>query len=132
MADPTRQWISSGDQAIRAAQEAEDNVKLVVLNDLRTLRVSAEDLRIQAVSISVAERRVEAANILIELGRGQVRDQTEANDALITAQNAYTGALVSYRVAELSLQRDMGVLEVDENGLYRETSEVLPLIEGSR
>ena len=119
------------DRAIRAAQEAEDNVKLDVLNDLRNLRVTAEDLRIQAVSINVAERRGAAATLLIALGRGQIRDQTEAFDALITAQNGYTSALINYRVGELALQRDLGILEIDENGLYRETSQVLPLLEGS-
>ena len=126
-----RESLISLDQAIRNAQESEDGVKLDVLSDLRDLRVSAEDLRIQAVSISVAERRVEAANLLIELGRGQIRDLTEANDALVTAQNSYTSALIDYRIAELTLQRDLGVLEVDEGGLYRETSDVLPLIGGS-
>ena len=102
-------------------------MKLDVLNSIRSLRVAAEDLRIQVVAIQTARRRVEAANLLIELGRGQVRDLTEAEESLVTAQNSFTGALVDYRVAQLELQRDLGVLEVDEEGLFQETAANLAL-----
>ena len=44
----------------------------------------------------------------------------EAQEALVSAQDALTAALVDYRVAELELQRDMGVLGVDEKGLWHE------------
>ena len=41
-------------------------------------------------------------------------------DALLTAQNALTASVVSYRIAELRLQRDLGKLAVDEQGLWKE------------
>jgi hypothetical protein len=49
-----------------------------------------------------------------------MRDALEAQDALVNAQNALTAALVSYRVSELALQRDLGLLNVDKRGLWRE------------
>jgi outer membrane protein TolC len=52
----------------------------------------------------------------------QIRDLLEAQDALLSAQNGLTSALVSYRVAELELQADMGLLKIDEKGLWQEYS----------
>ena len=115
-----RESLISLDRAVRDAQEFEDNVKLDIIQALRNIRVSAENLRIQAQAIIVAERRVAAANLLLELGRGEVRDVTEAEDSLITAQNSFTQALVDFYITELELQRDLGVLKVDNNGLYQQ------------
>jgi outer membrane protein TolC len=56
----------------------------------------------------------------LKAGLVQIRDLLEAQEALISAQNAFTSALVTYRLAELQLQRDMGVLEVNEKGMWRE------------
>jgi outer membrane protein TolC len=70
--------------------------------------------------VRLAESRVESTNLFLELGRAETRDLLEAQDDLVSAQNALTGALVDYRVAELELQRDMGVLQVNEQGIWRE------------
>lgn len=115
-----RQSLIALERTVRAAQEAEDNVKLDVLSALRDLRVAAEDLKIQALAIEVAQRRVELANTLLNLGRGETRDVTEAEQDLVDAQDSFTGSLVDFRLAELELRRDLGILEVDETGLYAE------------
>jgi outer membrane protein TolC len=60
--------------------------------------------------------------MFLDAGRAQIRDLLEAQDALLSAQNALTASVVSYRVAELAIQRDTGVLEVDEKGLWQEYS----------
>ena len=49
-----------------------------------------------------------------------MRDILEAQDARVSAQNALTAAVIDYRLAELDLQRDMGLLQVDEQGLWHE------------
>lgn len=49
-----------------------------------------------------------------------MRDLLEAQDALLAAQNSLTAAAVSYRLAELELQRDLGILNIDECGLWQE------------
>ena len=46
----------------------------------------------------------------------------EAREDLVSAQNGLSAAVVNYRVAELTLQKDMGVLLVNENGLLKEYS----------
>ena len=113
------------ESAIRAFQSAEDNVKQSVRNDIRDLLLGRETIAIQADSVAVAEKRVASTNLFLEAGRAQVRDVLEAQDALVQAQNALTAALVGYRVAELSLQRDTGMLEIDQEGMWKEYKPLL-------
>ena len=60
--------------------------------------------------------------MFLEAGRAEIRDLLEAQEDLLSAQNALTAAITTYRVAELELQRDMGVLKIDEKGLWEEFS----------
>ena len=108
------------EQAVRDLQELEDEVKLAVRNRLSELLEARESIRIQALSVAVAKRRVDSTNLFLEAGRAEIRDVLEAQESLVSAQNALTAALVNYRVGELSLQRDLGVLAVDEKGLWTE------------
>ena len=89
-------------------------------NALRTLLQARESYKIQAQAVALARRRVTSTNLFLQAGRAQIRDVLEAQESLVSAQNALTAALVDYRVAELELQRDMGVLAIDEKGLWRE------------
>ncbi|MEM7808596.1 MAG: TolC family protein, partial [Planctomycetota bacterium] len=115
-----RRSIIDLERAVRSAQQVEDGVKADVLRRLRALRTAGDDLRIQFESIRVADRRVEAATLLVELGRGNTFDITDALDDLTEAEDDFTQSLVDYRLAELELQRDTGVLSVGPDGLYEE------------
>lgn len=108
------------ERATRAFQELEDQVKRDVRDGLRNLRQAGESYRIQDRATVLAQRRVDSTNLLLDAGRAQIRDLLEAQEALISAQNSLTAALVNYRISELELQRDMGVLEVDERGIWKE------------
>jgi outer membrane protein TolC len=108
------------DAAVRNFQNIEDNVKLDVRDALRDLRQQREGYRIQRQALDIAERRVRQTQAFQEVGRASTRDVLEANDALLAAQNAVVNALVRYRIAELSLQRDLGLLQVDHQGLWNE------------
>ncbi|MDD5011503.1 MAG: TolC family protein [Phycisphaerae bacterium] len=110
------------EQAVRNMQATEDTIKTEIRNTLRDLLEARENMYIQAKAVSVAEKRVKSVNMFLEAGRAQIRDLLEAQDALLSAQNSLTAAVVSYRVAELAIQRDTGVLEVDEKGLWKEYS----------
>jgi len=111
------------DQAVRNYQELEDQVKLAVRNDLRNLQQYREQVQIQSLSVTLAKRRVESTDLFLRAGRAEIRDLLDAQEALVSAQNALTSALVSYRIGELELQRDMGTLQVDERGLWHEMTE---------
>jgi len=108
------------ERAVRAVQSLEDQVKLDVRDSLRVLQSTRESLQIQARAVEVAQRRVAGAETSLDEGRAQMRDILEAQDALVSAQNALTAAVIDYRLAELELQRDMGLLQVNEQGLWQE------------
>lgn len=108
------------EKAVRNVQALEDSIKLAVRNRLRELTEARETLVIQAKSVSVAVKRVKSIALFMDAGRAQTRDLLEAQDALLSAQNSLTAARVSYRIAELAVQRDMGVLAVSDTGLWQE------------
>ncbi len=108
------------DRAVRAVQELEDSIKAEVRQSLRVLLQSEETMAIQAQSVALAHRRVDSTDLFLQAGRAQIRDVLEAEDALVSARNALTAAVVTYRLAELELQRDMGILMIDETGLWQE------------
>lgn len=108
------------EQAVRAVQTLEDDIKLAVRSRLRDLLAAREALHTQAKAYAVAQRRVHSTDLFLLAGRAAVRDVLESQNALVQAQIALTGALVDYRIAELELQRDLGVLEVNHEGLWRE------------
>jgi outer membrane protein TolC len=117
-----RNSLISLEQATRSVQSLEDQIKFSIRNELRTLLESRESLKIQAQSVVVAEKRVKSNTIFLEAGRAQIRDLLDAQDSHLAAQNSLTRAVVNYRIAELQLQRDLGLLKVNEKGLWQEFS----------
>ena len=115
-----RKGLIDLERALRDAQELEDQIKLNIRNRLRDLLESREGLGIQTRAVELAQKRVRNTKLLLEAGRAQIRDLLEAQTALLSTQNSLTAAVVNYRVSELSLQSDMGVLMVNEKGLWQE------------
>jgi outer membrane protein TolC len=118
--DAYRATFITLEQTVRAFQALEDDVKLEVRQSLRALLEARESVLIQEQAVKLAADRVTSTNLVLEAGRGEVRDVLDAQESLLEAQNALTAAMIRYRVSELSIQRDMGVLEVDSLGLWRE------------
>jgi outer membrane protein TolC len=108
------------EKTIRSLQSLEDNIKLQIRNRLRALLSARESVLIQSKSVQVAEKRVRSTNMFLDVGRAQIRDLLEAQEARLDAQNSLTAAVKNYRIAELQIQRDMGLLEVNEKGLFKE------------
>ena len=106
------------ERAVRDVQILEDEIKISLRNKLRDLLESREGVLIQAESVKLAKKRVKSTNLFLEAGRAQIRDLLESQEALLSAQNALTASIINYRIAELELQRDMGVLQVNEKGLW--------------
>ncbi len=115
-----RNTLIAYERTVRQLQEVEDNVKFDVRNVLRSLLEARETIRIQAEAVRVAQRRVDSTNLFLQAGRAEIRDLLEAQNSLNSAQDALTSAVVNYRIGELRLQRDLGVLEVKNNGLWVE------------
>jgi len=115
-----RESFVAMEQAVRTLQAQEDQVKLEVRNALRDLLEYREGIQIQAQAVQLAQKRVRSTNLLLQAGRAQIRDLLEAQEDLLSAQNSLNDAIVNYRIAELVLQRDLGMLEIDEKGLWSE------------
>jgi outer membrane protein TolC len=107
-------------RAVRDVQQIEDQIKFEIRNELRNLLEARENYIIQTQGVNLARRRIKSTELFLKAGRANVRDVLEAQRALISAQNALTTALVSYRISELELQRDMGVLQIDHKGVWNE------------
>jgi outer membrane protein TolC len=110
------------EQAVRDVQDLEDSVKLAVRSRLSELIEARETLYIQAKAVALATKRVKSITLFMDAGRAETRDLLEAQDALLAARMGLTTARVNYRIAELEIQRDMGVLAVTDTGLWQEYS----------
>ncbi|MFO7535645.1 MAG: TolC family protein [Kiritimatiellia bacterium] len=108
------------ERARRDLEAMEDRVKLDVREGLRNLAETRQAGRIQALAVDLARTRVNSTEIYLQAGRAEIRDVLEAQAALVSAQDALTRAIVDRRLAELNLQRSLGVLQVNPEGLWRE------------
>ena len=98
------------DRDRRAWELLRDQVKQQVYSAWRRLEEARASHEIQLISVELAQGRVDSAPLLLEAGRIEVRDQLDAQEALLVAQNTRTQALVEHRIAMLELWRDMGTL----------------------
>jgi outer membrane protein TolC len=126
-----RKSLIAREQARRAVDEQEDAIKLAVRNGLRRLREAADTVAIQRRALELAEQRETSTTLFLRAGRAQTRDLLEAQNALLSARDALTAAIVSLRVTTLELQRDLGILEVDQTGLWTE-ADLAAALDGAR
>jgi len=103
----------------RSLQQSEDNIKKAVRASWRTLSEAAESYRIQKESVRLAQQRADGTRILLDAGRATMRTYLDAQQDLLNAQNALTQALINHKVARLEFYRDIEMLTVDENGMWR-------------
>ena len=111
------------ERVTRAVQTLEDQIKVAIRGELRTLLESREALKISAQSVVIAENSVANQDLSLQAGRVVIRDLLEAQDTLLRAQNDLTAAVIRYRTAELQLQRDLDMLEITEKGFKELTPE---------
>ncbi|MEK7683874.1 MAG: TolC family protein [Verrucomicrobiota bacterium] len=108
------------DRALRSLELAVDNIKLDVYNDLRKLDQAKRNYETSVLGVDLNRRRVEEQDMLAELGRGTAEAKVAAQNSLTSSMNQRTGALVNHTIARLSLWRDLGILDIKENGQWEE------------
>lgn len=108
------------EQAKRAVEEQEDGVKLAVRNGLRNLVAARASYANQVEAMKVAQLRVDSNNLFLLSGRSSMRDILEAESAMLSARNALCSAVIEWRMSDLELRRDMGVLKISDAGMWRE------------
>lgn len=106
----------------RSAAQLRNSVLLDVRNAWEGLNDSKQSYQIQLTSLDLAGRRVSNVAMLLDAGRSgiTIRDQLDAQSALLDAQNAVTRALVDYTINRYNFYNAIEKLEIDERGIWNE------------
>jgi outer membrane protein TolC len=118
-----RESLISLERSTRSVQTLEDQIKASIRGELRSLLQARENLKISAQSVVIAQNSVANEDLQLKAGRVLIRDLLEAQDALLSAKNGLTAAIIQYRTAELQLQRDLDMLEITQQGFKELTPE---------
>ena len=110
----------------RALGAALDDVRNDVRGGLRTVYQARQTYEIQQSAVKLAQARVDSSKLLLQAGRAQIRDLLEAQNALLSAQNAVTGSLVDYHVSRLRFLVDVGSLDTGEDRFWVSQGSNLP------
>lgn len=108
-----RAAIINFERQLRVLAAALDAARDSLRQSVRILEQVRENHVIQQNALELANKRVESAELLLQAGRAQIRDQLEAQTALVAAQNAVTEAVVDYHAARWKLLLDTGLLQTD-------------------
>jgi outer membrane protein TolC len=105
---------------MRGYDEFEQNLVVDIRSTFRELERRVQSLEIQRQSIVDQERSLKIAQLLFEQGVNSNRDVVEAQQALLEARNALIREQVDYEISRLELIRDLGILFIDEHGMWNE------------
>ena len=107
-------------RARRSFEEFIDVLVIEIANSFRELERRRQSLDIQSELIAGQEKNVKIAQLRFEQGKIDNRDVTEAKEALLEAQNRLINERVNYEISRLGLLRDLGILFIDEKGVFKE------------
>ncbi|MFA7692592.1 MAG: TolC family protein [Candidatus Hydrogenedentes bacterium] len=108
------------ERASRESSLAQDTIKLDVRAAWRNLEQARRNYEVAQESVKLSQRRVDEQQLLSELGLSTAQDQVDAQDDLIRSQNSLTSALITHTLARLSFWRNMGILYISPEGLWKE------------
>ncbi|MEO6710509.1 MAG: TolC family protein [Planctomycetota bacterium] len=97
-----------------------DELVVNVQSTFRQLERRRQSVEIQKELIVDQEKNVRIAQLLFEQGDNSNRDVVEAQQSLLDAKNSLIREQVSYEIARLGLLRDLGILFIDEHGVWKE------------
>jgi outer membrane protein TolC len=112
-----REAIINHEAAIRAGEQSEDQIRADLRAELRDASARRDSYSIQQYAVDLALQRIESTTLQLDAGLADTRDLLEAQDSLLLAQNALSGALIDYTLARLNLFLDMELLEFDATGI---------------
>ena len=106
-------------RARRSLEEFEDQLRVSIQSSFRELERRLQSLEIQRQLIVDQTKNLRIAELRFERGELPNRDVVEANQSLLDAQNALIDEQVNYEIARLQLLRDLGILFVGEDGMWK-------------
>lgn len=96
-----------------------ENVKLEILNSLRSFEEAYQSYIVQKNSLDLSTRRVESTDLMLQAGRATTRDLLEAQESYLQAKNSLSSAIVNYLISYLEFLRDTEQLNLDDNGVWK-------------
>ena len=109
-----RATLINFESATRTLGQNFDELRNLLDRRIRELEQFRQSYEIQQNAVALAKNRVEGNQLRLKAGTVIFRRLSESQDALISAQNAETRALVDYLGARLNLLIDLGVLQSDQ------------------
>lgn len=105
---------------LRSFDEFKDSLVVGVVSSLRALKRQRRTLEIKEQQIEDAARNVRIAELRFERGEIGNRDLLENQQNLLDARNALIDEKVNYEITRLELLKDLGILFIDERGMWVE------------
>ncbi len=120
-----RQSLITYQRALRDLELKADSIKLEVSDSWRQLDQYQQNYRNSEIGLEISRQRVYEQDMLAEIGRGNSEEQVNAQQNNIAALSARNDALVSHTIGRLTLWRDLGILNIKENGQWEEITDVV-------
>ncbi len=132
-----RETLINYQRARRDYMLFEDRVKQSIRNTLRIVELSRINFEVRRAAVQVAIAQVDIARLKLNppARPGQpatrtsptaARDLVSALSDLLNAQNDFLNVWVNYEVLRLLLDFELGTMELDESGLWRDPGPVVP------
>ncbi|MEM6911011.1 MAG: TolC family protein [Verrucomicrobiota bacterium] len=114
------------ERQLRALSLALDQIQNEIRGGLRNLELVRQRYEIQRNAFALAQRRVEAVDLLLEAGRAETRDLLEARNDLLQARNSLTAALIDSHLFRLELLFDLGILDIEPDDFWLKNPNISP------
>ena len=122
-----RQSLIEFQQARRTYYQFRDNIYIDLRNTLRQIRLNELNFELRRAAVQLAISQVDLTQLRLseppQVGETAQFDNTTARDLvqalgdLLNVQNDFLSVWVNYEVQKLSLELDLGVMELAPNGL---------------
>lgn len=122
-----RQSLIEYQQARRSYYEYRDQVYLGLRNRLRQMRLDEINLELRRAAVQLAISQVDLTQLRLseppqpgetaQLSNTTARDLVQSLSDLLNVQNDFLSVWVDYAVQQVSLEFDLGVMEVDSRGI---------------
>jgi len=115
------------ERQLRQLSLALDNLHADLRAGLRGLELARQTFEIQQTALSLADRRVDSTNELLEAARAQTRDLLDSRNDQLTARNAVTAALINYHTTRMTFLYDLGVFNPEKSRFWVENPHILAI-----
>jgi outer membrane protein TolC len=110
----------SHERARRDLEEFEDSIGVQIRSAIRELQRRQTSVEITRDLITGEEKNKRIAELQFERGTIDNRELVDAEQSLLDARNSLIDEQVNYELARLRLLRDLGILFIDDEGMWKE------------